>query len=189
MNVIAIFTVLEDGEIVATFDSYCLAVEHIDKHAVQGREYQVVKVFVTTEKKLPTIADTGWREEYFGMWAEHKVTHNFFIMLGEKMESVDCFNSSHYGSALYLDKENLIPRYDLAPVNLTPHPTYLESIEDYENAPANTVITCSWEETCPDLVKDSCGEWTGVGTNDTDESANLAGSRRKVLYWPEEAGQ
>lgn len=69
---------------------------------------------------------------------------------------------------------------------MTTHPAYLETLEDYENAPAYTVVTSWWEETCPDLVKYSSGEWVWVGDNDTDESASLAGKRRKVLYWPEE---
>ena len=69
---------------------------------------------------------------------------------------------------------------------MTTPPTYLESIEDYEDAPAHTVITCSWEGTCPDLVKNYIGELVSVGEYLFNSSTNLAGERRKVLYWPEE---
>ena len=86
----------------------------------------------------------------------------------------------------WVEPEKVHPRPDLAPVSLTTHPTYLETLEDYENAPATTVITCPWEETYPALVKYSNGEWVSVGEYFFDSSTNIAGERRKVLYWPEE---
>lgn len=59
------FTVLEDGEPIATFDAYSLAVEHIDKHAARGRKYQIVKELLDpADAPRQTVADTGWREEY-----------------------------------------------------------------------------------------------------------------------------
>lgn len=186
MNVIAIFTVLEDDEIVATFDSYCLAVEHIDKHAVHGRKYQVVKVFVTTEESPTTVAETGWKEEYRGMWADVDGYDNPNLIIGIDIDNeIQMLNSQHSVMA-WAEPKPVHPRYDLAPVSLTPHPAYLETVEDYEGAPAHTVITCSWESTCPDLVKNSIGEWVSVGEYFFDSSTNLAGARRKVLYWPEE---
>lgn len=58
MQLIEDFTVLEDGVEIGTFDSYSLAVAHIDKHAFKGRRYQIVKEFVHVEESLPTVADT-----------------------------------------------------------------------------------------------------------------------------------
>lgn len=191
MNVIAIFTVLEDGEIVATFDSYSQAVEHIDKQAVQGRKYQVVKVFVTTEDEpLLTVADTGWKEEYKGMWADVDGFENPQLITLGTIAFNDVLVSDFQNPGMdWVKPAKVRPRYDLAPVSLTPHPVTLETLEDYENAPAHTVITCSWEGTFPDLVKNYVGEWVSVGEYLFNSSTDLAGERRKVLYWPEKAGK
>jgi hypothetical protein len=192
MNVITTFAVLEDGEPIATFDSYSLAVAHIDKHAVKGRKYQIVRELVTEEKELPTIADTGWKEEYFGMWADVDGYDNPQLILGVVASNDILISDGILVSdftnprVLHADPEDVRLRYDLAPVNLTPRPIALKTLEDYEGAPAHTVITCSWEGTCPDLVKNSIGEWVSVGEYFFDSSTNLAGERRKVLYWPEE---
>ncbi|ATW58621.1 hypothetical protein SEA_DARWIN_66 [Corynebacterium phage Darwin] len=185
MNVIKTFAVLEDGVEIGTFDACSLAVAHINKHAVKGRKYQVVKEFVIEEDKLPTVADTGWRDEYRGMWVEDMGTGRLYVLLSESEDMVFASDTRNCRPAA-LPKDSLIPRYDLAPVNLTPHPAYLETLEDYEGAPAHTVITYSWEGTFPDLVKYSNGAWVKVGVSNFDSSTNLAGTRLKVLYWPEE---
>ncbi|ATW58464.1 hypothetical protein SEA_C3PO_64 [Corynebacterium phage C3PO] len=186
MNVIKTFAVLEDGVEIGTFDACSLAVAHINKHAVKGRKYQVVKEFVIEEDKLPTVADTGWMDEYRGMWAEVMDNEALCLVMDRGGSSAVWVMSKNAHETGYVAPSNLSIRHDLAPVSLTPHPAYLETLEDYEGAPAHTVITCSWEETCPDLVKNSNGKWAGVGVSGFDSSTNLAGTRRKVLYWPKE---
>ena len=184
MNLNETFAVLEDGEPIGTFDTYEEAVDYLSVHAVKDRKYQVVKVFVTEEKELPTIADTGWKDEYRGMWAEVMDDEALCLVMARGGSSAVWVMGKNAHESGYIASSNLVLRPDLATVSFSPHPDYLETLEDYENAPAHTVITCSWEETCPDLVKYSNGEWAGVGIDNYDYSANLAGARRKVLYWP-----
>lgn len=143
-----------------------------------GDEHEAVK------PKRPTVADTGWRDEYRGMWAEHKVTNRVFLMLDDDGERVRCFDS--HSNMWGVKNEALIPRPDLAPVSLTTHPAYLETLEDYQNAPVGTVVSYRDAEIYASCVKDGSGEWAGVGIDNYDYSAYLASARRRVLYWPEE---
>ena len=184
MNLNETFTVLEDGEPIGTFDTYEQAVDDIRGQAIIGRRYQVVKEFIIGEDKLPTVADTGWRDEYRGMWAEHERGNKAFLMLDDDEERVRCFDN--HSNMWGVKKEALRPRPDLAPVNLTPHPAYLETLEDYENAPVNTVVACSWNESCPDFAKYTDELWAEFGCDESDKSSGLADVRRKVIYWPEE---
>ena len=87
---------------------------------------------------------------------------------------------------LHVDPEDVRLRYDLAPADLTPHPAYLETVEDYENAPTGTVICCARDETFAEYVKDTSDDWTELVIDDSVKAGYLAGTRRKVFYWPEE---
>lgn len=189
MNLNDEYTVLEDGVEIGTFDTYEKAFNHMAKHAVEGRKYQFVRKFFAMEKKPPTAADTGWKDEYRGMWAEHKRSNKVFLMLEEDGERVRCL-TNRTKDMWCLKKDNLIPRYDLARVDITPHPAYLETLEDYENAPTYTMIGSAWSANFPSLVKDISGKWTEIGSDSSGRSAIFAGDRRKVLYWPpqEEGG-
>lgn len=185
MNLIEKFTVLEDGEPIGTFDTYEQAADDIRGQAIIGRRYQVVKEFVTDEEPRHTIADTGWRDEYRGMWAEGTGTGRLYVLLSEDDDMVFA-TGIRTCEPIMLLKERLVPRPDLAPVSLTPHPAYLETTEDYEGAPEFTVIACRWTEERPTYVKDVCGEWVAVGGANSVKTANLGGTRRRVLYWPKE---
>ena len=186
MNLVGIYTVLEDGEIVATFDSYFLAVEHIDKHAVHGRKYQVVKVYDTEKEPRQTVADTGWKGEYIGMWADVDGFGRPQLIFGTSSFKDIAVSDFPKPRTLWVGPAKVCPRYDLALVNLTPHPAYLETLEDYESAPVNTVVASAWDESCPDFAKDTDGRWAEFGGDESDNSSGLADIRRKVIYWPEE---
>lgn len=193
MNVITTFTVLEDGEPIATFDTfdgYEQAFEHIDKHAVKGRKYQIVKEFATKDEPLLTIDDTGWKDAYRGMWADVDGYDSPNLILGVDIDNEILMLDSQYSGMAWAEPKPVHPRYDLAPVDLTPHPAYLETVEDYQNAPEYTIIARTLDEKHPSFFKDTNGnwaeDWTGVDRDTYEKSAVLAGTRRKVLYWPEE---
>lgn len=63
-------------------------------------------------------------------------------------------------------------------------PEYLETLEDYESAPAGTVVLFIEDEELDEdcaFTKGASGEWVnaGIGTHPAD----MAGDRRKVYQW------
>ena len=183
------FTVLQDGEPVGTFGTYEQSVEYLHEHVVKGRRYQVVKEFVTVAETRQTVADTGWMDEYRGMWAEEVDNESLCLVMARGGSSAVWVMGKNTNETGYVASSNLAIRPDLAPVNLTPHPVYLETLEDYQNAPAYTIVSKGDAENLPVYVKYSSlpgsgwhGIWTGGGAN----PEYLSNTRRKVLYWPEE---
>ena len=190
MNLVEKFTVLEDGMVGDTFGTYKQAVDHMREHAVKGHKYQVVKELVSYEESLPTVADTGWKPEYIGMWADVDGFGRPQLIFGTSSFKDIAVSDFPKPRTLWVDPAKVCPRYDLARVSLTPHPAYLKTIEDYEGAPEYTIISSRWNATRPAMVKDANGYWTEVDRDAAEEIANPAGVRRKVLYWPpqEEGG-
>ena len=196
MHVKEKFTVLEDGETIGVFDTYGQAVDYLGAIAVKGGIYQVVKKFFSTdEKPRQTVADTGWKDEYRCMWAESAGAENpfdnYFLMLAEDAFNVRCLDNNLEKDVWWLKKDSLIPRYDLAPVRLTTYPAYLETLEDYQNAPENTIVGESRIPDQPFVAKygDGKEEWVNIWGVERMGNDFLAGVRRKVLYWPEDSNE
>lgn len=192
MNLNDEYTVLEDGVEIGTFDTYEQAFEHMKKHAaVGGHKYQFVRKLFRKEKELPTIAETGWKDEYRGMWADVDCYSNPALILGVDEDNDILMWDFTNPRVLWAYPGSVRPRPDLAQVELPPpHPAYLKTLGDYENAPTYTMIGSAWSANFPSLVKDISGKWTEIGSDSSGRSAIFAGDRRKVLYWPpqEEGG-
>ena len=75
--------------------------------------------------------------------------------------------------------------------NFTTHPEYLETLEDYQNAPGNTIVGESRIPDQPFVAKwaDGKEDWANIWGVERFENDFLAGVRRKVLYWPEDGAR
>lgn len=142
-----------------------------------GDQHEAIK------PKRPTIADTGWRDEYRGMWAESGDSGRLYVLLSEAEDMVFTLSIRTYESTA-LPKDILIPRPDLAPVNFTPHPAYLETLEDYQNAPVDTIVGYKNGSLLYAKIDESL--WAFTDSGGERYSTEIAGTRLRVLYWPEE---
>ena len=140
-----------------------------------------------------------------GMWAEYRrggEPRDFMIIEGGVNQAgrVPCYNpDAPTPHAWAPDPDELIPRFDLPRVwdkdgqpceatvssgenvgaNQPEHPEVLSTVEDYENAPAGTIVAGN---TYLPLVKMGSGVWlSGYGNEYSD--GDMADDRRTVLRW------
>lgn len=60
------------------------------------------------------------------------------------------------------------------------HPEFLETQEDYDDAPTGTIVACDFSDP---WVKDYRGFWLSWGAPESETSQSMALSTRCVLRW------
>ena len=149
----------------------------------------------------PTMADVEWDDDvHSGLCAEH-----------EDYGTVRMLDHDHHDGTILCLTSRLRHEWsaecDLTPlpgtrVDLTPrrvdsdeahstrdesvprpeHPAVLTTEEDYENAPAGTIVA---EDFCDPWVKDDRGFWLSPGEDGAEASLRMSLFARRVLRWGE----
>ncbi|MDK8242535.1 hypothetical protein [Corynebacterium coyleae] len=142
--------------------------------------------------------------DMIGMWAEYRAgdVASDFVIIEEGVNRagrVPCYNpEAPEPSAWAPDPDELTPRFDLPRVwgkdgepcevtvssgeNVAPdqpdHPEFLETVEDYKNAPQGTIVALA---DSPPWSKTPSGGWRQAG--DYRTSPEMVGVKRKMLRW------
>lgn len=156
-----------------TRDQLIDAWDAIDRMDAYDSDLEAIKS-VLPERPKQTMAEFGWDQDKNFLWeAEHGGTK--VAMLGYQLD----------GYTILTDKGHIDPRH------LTPtgrryklvlddgHPEYLDTMQDYENAPSGTVAAAPGEFP---RVKDG-SVWYAPDSIAMTSHETMAGTRRRVLRW------
>lgn len=140
--------------------------------------------FILDTTTPPTMADVEWDYNvHAGLCAEH-TARGLVRMVSKSEKLIECIMGN--GMLLFSRADKLTPipgtRLDLTPrrePESTPdHPMVLTTREDYENAPAGTVVAAEGGEA---WIKVRAGGWMSHGSQCYNYSMSYGS--RKVLRW------
>lgn len=149
--------------------------------------HHAVADLVLAHTKPETMKDVEWDdEEHFLAHAVSSIGDRSVVMLGETtgmITTIDLGNQSVVRST----PNNLVPtgkRYKLVEVTERDHPEFLETVEDYRNAPEGTVVArdhlSPWWKTDDDT-------WERIYDEKSDTGMAFQDGVHKVLRWGDEA--
>ncbi|WP_311342548.1 hypothetical protein [Corynebacterium riegelii] len=147
--------------------------------------YAAAEIVLATIPAPPTMADVEWSDEEHFLAGATTIDGDEVTMIGPGPEDTVRVNYLGDDFEIALRRKYLTPNgkhYDLREVTATPHPEFLETPEDYKNAPEGTVVVSL---DCGMWVKNRYGAWN-AGTRACDNGA-MAEYECQVLRWGEEA--
>ena len=154
---------------------------HLDADVIAAANH----ILATT--KEPTMADVEWDDEKHRLAGATTINGDSVAMLWhDDIDTDHIITDSGEYSRNYLTPNG--KRYNLVEVtvssgeNVAPdqpdHPEFLETVEDYKNAPQGTIVALA---DSPPWSKTPSGGWRQAG--DYRTSPEMVGVKRKMLRW------
>ncbi|WP_295807351.1 hypothetical protein [uncultured Corynebacterium sp.] len=144
---------------------------------VSSPEIQAAANFILANTPAPTMAEVEWDDDEHHLAGANTHTGLDVVMMRDAADK-DCI----YTNLGEIPRDWLTPnrkRYELREISKPEHPETLTTLEDYENAPAGTIVAIGRHSP---YMKCGRNHWTNfLGTDISDKE--LEDVSRKVLRW------
>lgn len=152
---------------------------------VSSPEIQAAANFILAHTTPPTMADVEWDFDKHYLAGAVDLDGNEVTMVGVRdglIRVFDVADINRYYAPVLENPNHLTPnrkRYELREITEPEHPEVLTTLEDYENAPAGTIVAIGRHSP---YMKCGRNHWTNfLGTDISDKE--LEDVSRKVLRW------